>query len=499
MQAKGIKELRLAGRLEEALKLAKDELQFEPDNDLFKRNISWVYYDFVKRNNTPEHFEEFISWITEIINLNLSFEEVLLFEKLSWQVGKMIFGIINSKSHDFEKGIRLFEVIKVVNFTRPTEGYSFMFKAFHKLFKETDYYIQFADWWGFNYFISSDYHKEILANGKEVMSLVEQAYITYAKHLLPKKNSAGEIIFDKENVKLFLIELSAIIELYPQYQYPAYFKAKLLLALGDKNNMLESLLPFAKKKRNDFWVWEILAEAFSTEPEKAFACYCKALTCKSPEEMIVNLRQKMARLFISKKLYNEAKTEIELLVNTRSAHNYKIPSVVSNWQIQNWYKTAISSISNISFYKTYVPIAEALLFNDVPEEIVIVEFVNADKKMLNFIASENKFGVLKYDRFFSNVKVGDTLKVRFKGDNNEGLHQLYTAIKVDDIAFEKQFIKELQGEVRIPAGKSFGFIDDIFIHPSLVKKYKLADGIQFTGKAIKSYNQEKKQWGWKLL
>jgi hypothetical protein len=30
-------------------------------------------------------------------------------------------------------------------------------------------------------------------------------------------------------------------------------------------------------------------------------------------------------------------------------------------------------------------------------------------------------------------------------------------------------------------------------------KYNLTDGVQYSGKAIKSYNKEKKQWGWKLL
>jgi hypothetical protein len=33
----------------------------------------------------------------------------------------------------------------------------------------------------------------------------------------------------------------------------------------------------------------------------------------------------------------------------------------------------------------------------------------------------------------------------------------------------------------------------------LVKKYKLNDGMQLAGKAIKSFNQEKKEWGWKLI
>jgi hypothetical protein len=338
-----------------------------------------------------------------------------------------------------------------------------------------------------------------MPNGKEVMAIAEQAYIAYAKHLLPKQTQHGEIIFNKDKAEAFLPVLSQIVEDYPQFQYPAYFNAKLLLALGDKDNMLESLLPFAKKKRNDFWVWEILAEAFSSDPEKVFACYCKALSCKSPDEMLVSLRQKMARLLIARKLYNEARTEIDLLVHARTKHGFKIPAEVTNWQAMDWYKTAVQSKSNFGFYKAYLPIAEALLFSDVPEESVIVEFVNADKKILNFIASETKFGFLKYDRFFSDVKVGDTLKVRFQGGSNEGMHQLYTAIKVNDDTFKKQFMKEFQGVVRIPAGKPFGFMDDVFIHPSLVTKHKLTDGMQFTGKAIKSYNQEKKQWGWKLL
>ena len=126
-----------------------------------------------------------------------------------------------------------------------------------------------------------------------------QAYVAYVKHLLPKQTQFGEIIFNKEKAMAFMPILSDIVGNHPQFQYPAYFNAKLLLAFGDKDNMLVSLLPFAKKKRNDFWVWEILAEAFSNDPDKVFDCYCKALSCQSPEEMLVNLRQKMAGIFIS--------------------------------------------------------------------------------------------------------------------------------------------------------------------------------------------------------
>lgn len=343
-----------------------------------------------------------------------------------------------------------------------------------------------------------DFQKEKMTNGKEVMAIAEQAYIAYVKHLLPKQTQFGEIVFDKEKAMAFLPILSDIVDTYPQFQYPAYFNAKLLLALGDKDHMLSALLPFAKKKRNEFWVWEILAEAFSDDSGKVFACYCKALCCKSPEEMLVSLRQKVAGLLISMKLYNEAKTEIELLVEARNSHGFKIPNEVVNWLSQEWYKTAAPQKSNLGFYKQFTCTAESLLFSDTPEEMVIVEFVNADKKMLNFIASESKFGFSKYDRFFKDVKVGDTLKVRFQGGAKEGMYQLYTAIKVNDDAFKKQFLKEVEGDVKIPAGKSFGFLGDVFVHPNVVKRMNLDDGNLIKGMAMKTYNKEKKQWGWKF-
>lgn len=498
MPAKEIKELRQTGKVEEALNMAKAELLAEPNNIWAKRNISWVFYEYLKQSSSPEDFDSFISWLNEIKNLQLPDEEKMLFEQLSWQVGKMAFGLSKSNPIDPQKGIRLYEIIQSFNFPKPSAGYSFLFKSLHKSLKDTGSYLQFADWWDFKNFMPEDLQKDKMPNGREMMSIAEQAYIAYTKHLLPKQTQFGEIIFDREKATAFLPILSEVVDNYPDFQYPAYFQAKLLLALGDKDNLLESLLPFAKKKRNDFWVWEILAEAFSKEADKVFACYCKALSCKSPEEMLVSLRQKMAALLISRKLYQEARTEIELLVNSRTENGFRIPSEVVNWQSQEWYKNATSQKNNFGLYKEFTPAAESILFSDTPEETVIVEFVNSDKKMLNFIASETKFGYFKYDRFFRDVKVGDTLKVRFQGGSNEGMHQIYTAIKAEDEAFKKQFMKQVSGIVKITSGKSFGFLEDVFVHPTIVTRKKLIDGMSIEGLAIRSYNQEKKQWTWKL-
>jgi hypothetical protein len=343
-----------------------------------KRNLSWVLY--AQLDELASNLDAFLAKINEVKELDLPASEEMFFDNISIVIAKAARVITHEATLDINKIHRLFDSIKELPIKRNSKWFSVLFSAMHKGMKESHRYIEFADWWDFKNFRPEDFQKEKMPNGTEVMAIAEQAYIAYAKHLLPKQTQHGEIIFNQEKAEAFLPVLYQIVEDYPQFQYPAYFNAKLLLALGNKDNMLESLLPFAKKKRNDFWVWEILAEAFSSDPEKVFACYCKALSCKSPDEMLVSLRQKMARLLISRKLFNEARTEIDLLVHVRTEHGFRIPAEVTNWQAMDWYKTSVRSKSNLEFYKTYVFLAEGLLYSDIPEELVIVEFVNTERR-----------------------------------------------------------------------------------------------------------------------
>jgi hypothetical protein len=536
MPAKEIKELRQAGKLEEALALAKKELHeaitkveintvdenkpeslskkdnvlielssllnYQQNNDNLiwaKRNLGWVFYEYLKLSSDSDNIIEFSYWLNLIKSLEMPETEKMLIDNVAWKIGSFVFKYNKSNQPEYAKVLELRDTAISFNYAKPSEAYTFLYKAFHKALKDTDGYLLFADWWGFENFMPKDFQKERFPNGKEMISIAEQAYVNYTKQLLPKQTPNGEIIFNRERAELFLPILTKIVEEYPQFQYPAYFNAKLLLALGDKENMLFSLLPFAKKRRNDFWVWEILSEAFSNDLDKVFACYCKALSCSGQEEMLVNLRQKMARVLISREQYNEAKTEIDLLVRSRTENKFNLPDEVVNWQSQEWYKKAEIQNSNINFYKQYTATADAILFSDIPEETILVEFINKDKKLLYFIASETKYGFLKYDRFFSEVKIGDILKVRFQGGTKEGAHQLYTAIKSKDDDFKRNYMKEVSGKISIATGKTFGFLEDNFIHSSIVARLKLTDGMEFTGTALKSYNQEKKKWVWKLI
>lgn len=497
MPAKEIKELRQAGKLVEAYAMAKAELEADLSNIWGKRNLSWVLY--AQLDESASNLDAFLAKIDEVKELELPVSEEMFFDNISIVIAKAARVMTHEAPMDITKLHRLFDSIKDLSFKRNSKWFSVLFNAMHKGMKESHRYIEFADWWDFKNFRPEDFQKERLPNGKYVMSIAEQAYIAYAKHLLPKQSQYGETTFSKEKAENFLPVLSRIVEDYPQLQYPGYFMAKLLLALGSNTNALESLLPFARKKRNDFWVWEILADAFQHDQEKTFACYCRALSCKSPEEMLVKLRQKMAGILISKKHYNEAKTEIELLVKARNEHGFRIPNEVINWQATLWYKDAIGSETNHSFYKSYASLAEGILFNDASEELVIVTNVNSNKKLLDFIASESRFGSFKYERFISDVYAGDVLKVRFNGGKKEGIYQIYTAVKSKDDTFKQQFLIPISGIVTIREGKAFGLIDNVFVSEKLVSKMNLKNGMTFSGTAIKAYNKEKQDWGWRLL
>ncbi|GAB2478972.1 tetratricopeptide repeat protein [Algoriphagus taiwanensis] len=499
MPAKEIKELRQSGRLEEALEMAKAELEANPENIWTKRNLGWVYYEYLKVNASAESFEDFFSWLKQLVDLQFPEDEKILFDSLSFQVGKLVFALSKEEPIPVQKIKQLADLISNFHFPKPSDGYSYLLKSFHKGLKDSGYYLQFMDWWGLENLSEQDFQKEKLPTGKEIMALAEQVYIAYAKHLLPQRDMQGNVYFNREKAEEFLPHLEALGEKYPNYQYPPYFQAKLLLALGDHEDVLSALIPFARKKQNDFWVWEVLAEAVEQEPEKVFSCHCRALVCTSPEEMLVGVRQKMAEAMIQQKLYNEAKTEIERILKVKEAHGHKIPGIINQWVSQSWYAEARTLESNKSFYRQHTALAESILYSDTPEELVFVEFVNSDKSMLNFNASEEKFGFFKFDRFMKKVQPGEVLSVRLNEGAKGGRYNVLTCKKVTDDSFKSQFQKEVEGTVKIKPGANFGFIGDAFIHPSLITKYKLSDGQNFKGKIIKTYDSKKEKWGWKLI
>ena len=500
MSFKETNELRKAGKLDEALEMANQALEAEPDNIWNKRAAAWVYYDYLKKYSQPDSFDAFKGNLIKIKDLQLPEDEKMVFDRAAFKIGKLVFAINKSEQVDHRKINDLFEVIKEFHFTKPSEAYSFIYKAFHKGYQNWSKYLEFADWWNFENFRPEDYLKEEFKD-KKIMSIAEQAYIAYSKKLLggdavDPLGQQGAV--DKEKIKTFLPQLDKIIDEHPEYQYPPYFKAKLLLALGDDENILTSFLPFAKQKRNDFWVWQVMAEIFPDDKEIQFACYCKALSLRTPEDFLVKLRQTFVGMLVERQMYNEAKTEIQKVISTREKEGWKLPNQITQWIEQDWYKSATSKENNKDLYSQHVKKAEEILFQDIPEEIIAVEFVNENKNILNFVKNKQEFGFFNYSGHLEKPKIGDLLKVRLNGDGKDGFYKILSAKKADS-NLTSEAIRAYEGTLKVISPQNFGFADDVFIEPKLVQENNLTNGQTLTGKAILSFNKKKNEWGWKAI
>lgn len=500
MSFKEVKELRSLGKLDEALQIAQQDYDNDPANIWNKRSLAWVYYDYLKVFSNFESYLQFKEYLENIKSLELPEDEKMIFDNCAFQIGKILFSIESKEPTNYQKVNELFEIIKYFHFTIPSDSYSFIYKAFHKAHKSWPNFLNFADWWGLENFSTKDYLSEEF-KGKKMMSMVEQAYNTYSKSLIEGEISVynGIILpksINKEKIHVFLPKLDLLIESHPEYQYPPYFKAKLLLSIGEKDNIMSAFIPFAKKKKSDFWVWDVMADIFLFEDERKIACLSKALSLRTQEAFLINTRQKMAELLIQKGFYVEAKTEIEKLVKSREDSGYKIPDQVQNWIVSSWYVSAKSNKDNSQFYSNYIIIADEILYYDLPEEVVAVEFVNENKQMLNFVKDKTTFGFLNYSSFNGTPKIGDLLKVRILKVGDEGFYKSYT-ISNADINTESSSIRNFSGKIRINDGNNFGFVDDIYVDLKLCPN--INNNSSCSGIAIISYNKKKDSWGWKAI
>lgn len=495
-----IKDLRKSGKLEEALIASNQALEVDPVNIWNKRAAVWVYYDYLKQNVDPAQYDQFIHYLLRIEALQLPADESMAYDQVSWKVGSMVFALAKEEKPDYGKFRTLFSTVSKFHITKPSEAYSFLFKAFHKVYKDLETYLEFAEWWGFENFRQEDYEKEEF-NGKRTISVAERAYIAYSKQLLAGKAQDPfglHRVPDQEKIKAFMPFLDRVIEEHPEYQYPLYYKVKLMMLDGNANDVLSTFIPFAKRKQNDFWVWDLMADLFPEEKDMQFASYCKALSLNAPQEYVGKIRIKLTQLLVSEGSFQEAKTEIEAFTAAYAIQKWKIPAQITTWKNEPWYAEANARSNNNKLYEKYADKAEEILYLDVPEEIVLVEFVNKNKRMIHFVHDESRYGYFNYSGLLQQPQIGDLLKVRLRGNEQTGFQKLLTVRQANPNTGIPA-IKKFSGNVKVVLPMNFGFVDDVFLQPDMVRSEDLSEGQTVSGTAVLSYNKKKETWGWKAI
>lgn len=486
-----VKNLRKSGNLEDAFAMAHADLTADPGNIWNKRSMGWVYFDQLKAASQVEQFEVFEQILCAIAELGLPAEEEMFWEQICWQTGKMAFAIQKTEPADFSKLDHLFQHVVTLPFHKPSESYSFLLKAFQKSSKVWWQYTAFVEWWGLEHLRPKDHLADEMPDGTKAMALAEQVAIGYARKLM-------EPPVDREKVEAFLPFLDQLIHDHPEYQYPPYYKGKLLLAIGDNENVFSAFLPFARKKQTEFWIWEQLAETFPTTDIRYPACLCRALLCRAEPQFLGKVRTKLAEWLITNQQLPEAKTEIEAIAAVYESEGWRIPADAQARMQQEWYRQTIAMPDNRALYRQYQDLAEDVLFGDLPEEVIVVDSVNRDKDILNFASENGKHGFLKYGKRLRNVRIGDLILVRFSGESRDGMYRVFT-LKNAPKEMASDLRRSFEGAISIRNEQLFGFVDKVFVEPELVKKYNLTDGKPVKGDCILSWNKKQERLTWKAI
>ena len=410
MSSQEIKTLRQQGRLEEALDMARSELETMPDDIWRKINLAWVYDAYCKKYAEEGNHHSFRENIKAIIGLQILSDNDYLNDTLCWR----FFALMRKCSATLQQeklyalADDLFSMAQHLNLSKPSEAYTILFKTFYMLKEQWPGYLTFCNWWGLDNFRQEDYLCEQMNNGKTMpISLAEGAYLAYSRSLMLTSNT--------ERIKRFLPKMEALNERHPELVYVGYYLGKLFLcAGGDKNEALKALIPFVKKKCKEFWAWQLLAEAVKGDDDKVLACLLRGVNCPAQENFLVKMRYQIAELLIKKRYYAEARIHIEKYIACKKENNNKIPIEVIHWTDENWFKEA-QPISP-KFRMDYMGITNEILHPDCFKPLGIVVAINKENKSMDIVWGKKVKSSIKIPPVLGKIRIGDFIEFGYEPD-----------------------------------------------------------------------------------
>lgn len=290
MDKQNTREMVKEGHLNEAYAIAKARYDQNPQQLSARKELAWVIDGYCKKLGQAGDVDRFAKTFLEIMKLDVLHDNYSLNKALSWRLRDLIVEApLKHPDTDLQYlGDTAFLIAQRLEPKRPSLHFSVLFQAFLSLKDAWTGFENFCHWWNFRNFRDEDFVPPTLANGKKAsVSMAESGYIAYAKILLEAPTNANRM-------ERYLAVLQAISEKHPDAQLLIYYEAKLLFRLGRNAEAQQTLLPFVRKRRNLFWVWQTLGE-MQTDNRLQLACLLRADSCKAPAEFKEILHKMLAK------------------------------------------------------------------------------------------------------------------------------------------------------------------------------------------------------------
>lgn len=501
--------LRKAGRLDEALSLARQMLEAQPGEVQRLQELAWVHYAFIKAY--PDDPQRVLPHLQELVVLKLAWEgEQMLVRSLAWAIVKAGHNWVRNKWWT-QTGDILALVMHVQLLPAPTYcPRAALLQLALKIASQWDLFEAFVYWWNPEWLKPDDYQPVQVPGRKQALPpLAERLYIALAKRLLVPP-------YHEDMMRDRVAQLQAISNKYPHFQYTRWYAGKLLLALGDTESARKDLLPFLSKNQKAFWAWQILAETWrESDPQKALQAYCKAITLSRDESFLVRLREDLAALLFSMGNDAAAKAEVLRLTQTRLDQGWRLPGRVIDWlqmpgfeampsqalpyalhakETMNWLGKASQAAGREPKQdqaKEKVDTGETS--GGLVRCIAVISGLQPERKRAFWVGEGERHGILPGHIHPGDLEIGQAVELELHAD---GERWKVSRSKVWPGTLPAGLKKELTGKLRPGKNQRYAFVEDIYIGENLLPKD--TDG-RWKAIAIRSYHPAKQQLVWKAI
>ncbi len=462
-----ITELRKAGKLDEAFKLAEKAIKENPKDPKIQTAYGWVLYEQLKG-------------LAEFAKEN---------EQLKGEDSRRL-------------TVLLRQYAKLDRVEKPGMLHSNILNQVLKLSSGWSEFLSFARWWGEGLFRDEDREPQFW-QGKKYPSLESKYYLAVAKELDHEDHTiSAEIRSWAEQT------LKHGLEKYPDDIWLLYHTGQVLAKKGDNAVARKCLAPVLREKKGEGWAWAALGRTFVGEdPEKALLClfYALELDKGKKELMTLGIRRELVNILVRLKRYEEAAPQCKAICTILEKNGYTLNKAPEKDCLKtDWYRKfkdldtgRIARDLRSDAFK----ILQELDPKTFVEKIGVLENHNLEKS-LAFVAFAPREGTpLKYKQFPA---------IRGAAPGTMWLIKMEEGAYAEEIKPVEQkvipgFFESFAGELQIPPNRPFAFVQDrkgnqIFVPEEAYRSLgQVVEGQLCSGKAIKTWNKKKEELGWKAL
>ncbi len=429
MNVNDINRLRKAGRLNEAYQAAEAFWQQFPFSAIARNAMAWVVYDLARQNATFERQQQFLRCLDKINSIGMpTVPDDTFWPAVEWLARGMVATV---DRHTSTRGLpadtrffdQLLQRLLAMPLRQPSDHHSALLQTMLRVKVDWNRFDEFCRWWDFQNLRPDDFLPFETQGGQRVRPLAERAFMAYSKCLWQKPPS--------DYTMQWAERLALISQQHPDYTFMPFYRAKLMIKCGRSAEARAVLTPFAQRKQNDFWVWELLGDI--ADEHRRLPFYAKAALCAAPPEMLVNLREKLAAELARLQHWPQAKTELQTLVHTRRAKQWAIPAKVMEMTSQPWFEQTQADTRAADFYR---PLAQ-----------------QAEKEVLGYEKKQKPFeGTIRINPKGGFGKVGDVFvpakkAARFQnGDKVCGIAETSVDRKKNRVGWSAISIKPKKGQ-----------------------------------------------------